>query len=469
MKVQTGQMISVDRLTACPWNPRGEITPESVADLTASIKAKGLLQDIGVWKRTDDDGYYVIYGNRRLVACVNAMMAAVPCKVYECSELEAHEITRIENEARLGVSPIEDSRLVGKMIDLGYTGKEIAAHFGVCEAHITRRRKLLDLSPAWQSRAAEVDIPVDALEHVAAYSREIQDKVLSKVGNWNLRSGWKEMQHFFRDMTADLDHCPFIKHRPALATRCKSCPKRSGATPDLFDDVAEGAMGECLDMKCFKQMREAYRRTVIDDSVPGTVREIVTVKWRSDLDYDGSLVAKPTKDKTAAYVWVDEEKAKAVVKYGPSKAEKAKAAKAEAEKKAADKKESEAREKLLGSAKKKIKAWWKDAALKKLTLAAATVEKPDGSHEVNAWVLLALVHALHLNPYVKLSSDKILMNLLLGKKPFDAWWSMVHSELESKFTGWFAEATAFSAEPFFPDIMKSLTKEERAAMEQAAK
>ena len=77
----TERMISVGELTTCPWNPRGEITPESVKDLTASIQARGLLQNIGVWKRPDAPGYYVIFGNRRFVACVNAMLAEVRCRV----------------------------------------------------------------------------------------------------------------------------------------------------------------------------------------------------------------------------------------------------------------------------------------------------------------------------------------------------------------------------------------------------
>lgn len=370
----TEKMISVGELTPCPWNPRGEITPESVKDLTASIQARGLLQNIGVWKRPDAPGYYVIFGNRRFVACVNAMLAEVRCRVFDCSEVEAHELTRIENEARLGVSPIEDARLVGKMLDLGYSGKEIAAHFGVSEACVTRRRKLLDLSPGWISRAERVDISADTLEGVSAYPREIQDRVLSKVSDWNLRDGWSDVKRFFADVTSDLDcKWDFAWLCPELAERCRACPNRTGAQPDLFGEV-EGGLGRCLDRKCFKGMHDAWMAKLVDDAIPADVTERIRVDEYSM--HDSNLENKPKKGKEAAYYCVEirKDSAKVKVKYGPGKAAKKAAA---AKKKAAEAKkdaEAKAREKLVKSAKEKISAWAKKNDPGKAALEWATVD-----------------------------------------------------------------------------------------------
>lgn len=370
----TEKMISVAQLAPCPWNPRGEITPESVKDLTASIQARGLLQSIGVWKRPDADGYYVVFGNRRFVACVNAMLAEVRCRVFECSEVEAHELTRIENEARLGVSPIEDAKLVGKMIDLGYSGKEIAAHFGVSEACVTRRRKLLDLSPGWISRAERVEISADVLESVSAYPREIQDRVLSKVGDWNLRDGWSDVKRFFTDVTSDLDcKWDFAGLCPELAERCRACPKRTGAQPDLFGEV-EGDLGRCLDRKCFKGMHDAWIAKLVDDAIPANVTERICVDEYQFRNSD--LVHKPKKGKDAAYYCIEfrSGSAKVKVKYGPGKAAKKAAA---AKKKAAEAKEAaeaKAREKLVKSAKEKISAWANKNDPGKAALEWATVD-----------------------------------------------------------------------------------------------
>ena len=448
----TEKMISVGELTTCPWNPRGEITPESVKDLTASIQARGLLQNIGVWKRPDAPGYYVIFGNRRFVACVNAMLAEVRCRVFDCSEVEAHELTRIENEARLGVSPIEDARLVGKMLDLGYSGKEIAAHFGVSEACVTRRRKLLDLSPGWISRAERVDIPADTLEGVSAYPREIQDRVLSKVSDWNLRDGWSEVKRFFADVTSDLDcKWDFAWLCPELAERCRACLNRTGAQPDLFGEV-EGDLGRCLDRKCFKGMHDAWIAKLVDDAIPANVTERIRV-YEYEIS-NSDLENKPKKGKDAAYYCIEfrNGSAKVKVKYGPGKAAKKAAA---AKEKAAEAKkyaEAKAREKLVKSAKEKISAWAKANNPGDVALAWATV---DGA--VDPW------RAIYA--YEQTRARAAFLDTLLkgGAKAFVAVFADTRKELQSK-RAWASDIVRFSR--ILPGMLDDLTSEELKALKE---
>ena len=448
----TEKMISVGELTTCPWNPRGEITAESVKDLTASIQARGLLQNIGVWKRPDAPGYYVIFGNRRFVACVNAMLAEVRCRVFECSEVEAHELTRIENEARLGVSPIEDAKLVGKMLDLGYSGKEIAAHFGVSEASVTRRRKLLDLSPGWISRAERVEIPADALEGVSAYPREIQDRVLSKVSDWNLREGWSEVKRFFSDATSDLDcKWDFAGLCPELAERCRACPNRTGAQPDLFGDV-EGNLGRCLDRKCFKGMHDAWIAKLVDDAIPAGVAERIRVDEYEIRNSD--LENKPKKGKDAAYYCIEfrNGSAKVKVKYGPGKAAK-KAA--EAKKKAAEAKkavEAKAREKLVKSAKEKISAWAKANNPGDVALAWATV-----NGAVDPW------RAIYAYEQTRASAAFLGTLLKGGAKAFVAVFADIRNALKAK-SAWARDIVRYSK--ILPGMLDDLTSEELKALKE---
>lgn len=446
----TEKMISVGELTTCPWNPRGEITPESVKDLTASIQARGLLQNIGVWKRPDAPGYYVIFGNRRFVACVNAMLAEVRCRVFECSEVEAHELTRIENEARLGVSPIEDARLVGKMLDLGYSGKEIAAHFGVSEACVTRRRKLLDLSPGWVGRAERVEIPADALEGVSAYPRDIQDRVLANVGDWALREGWSGLKRYFNEVTCDLDsNVDFAGLCPELAERCKACPKRTGAQPDLFGDVEGAALGRCLDRKCFKGMHDAWIKKLVDDAIPAGVERIKAGQFEF---YKANLSNTPKKGKEAAYYCVDIRNGGATVKvkYGPGKAAKKAAAakeKAAEEKKAA---EAQARVKLVKRAKEKISAWAKANNPGDVALAWATV---DGA--VDPW------RAIYAYEQTRASAAFLDTLLKGGARAFVAVFADTRNQLKSK-SAWARDIVRLSR--ILPGMLDDLTSEELKAL-----
>ena len=459
----TEKMISVGELTPCPWNPRGEITPESVKDLTASIQARGLLQNIGVWKRPDAPGYYVIFGNRRLVACINAMMASVPCKVFDCSEVEAHEITRIENEARLGVSPIEDARLVGKMLDLGYSGKEIAAHFAVSEAMITRRRKLLDLSPAWEGRAREVPIPIDELERVALYPRDIQDAVLKRVGNWRIREGWSSIKCEFDELSRSLDAAKFIECDAQLAARCKACPKRTGALADLFEDVKPGTLGRCLDGACFKKSRSAWVSRMLDDAVPGTVKERKEVDgWEVT---HGSLEKKPGHGHSAAYYWVDEGKGRVVVRFGPSKAEKKAVEAGEREKRAKEQAESDARVKLLETAKNKCAAWAKGKDLSKMSLAWA---KGKDGKTVDPWRMLFV--GICAGADFRYSTDGLVRyeKKLLGDKPSACWHDLVGCYFDSNLKGYLVSRRLLAIARIFPDMLAGLSKDELAALKADA-
>ena len=448
----TEKMISVAQLAPCPWNPRGEITPESVKDLTASIQARGLLQNIGVWKRPDADGYYVIFGNRRFVACVNAMLAEVRCRVFDCSEVEAHELTRIENEARLGVSPIEDARLVGKMLDLGYSGKEIAAHFAVSEASVTRRRKLLDLSPGWISRAERVDISADVLEGVSAYPRQIQDRVLSKVSDWNLREGWSEVKRFFADATSDLDcKWDFAGLCPELAERCRACPNRTGAQPDLFGEV-KGELGRCLDRKCFKGMHAAWIAKLVDDAIPANVTERIRVDEYAIRNSD--LENKPKKGKDAAYYCIEfrNGSAKVKVKYGPGKAAKKAAA---ARKKAAEAKkdaEAKAREKLVKSAKEKVSAWAQANNPGDVALAWATV-----NGAVDPW------RAIYAYEQTRASAAALDGLLKKGAPAFVAVFADTRAQLKSK-SAWARDIVRLSQ--ILPGMLDDLTSEELKALKE---
>lgn len=255
----------VDSLVHADWNPR---TPEELSwdhpemvELIQSVSKVGIIQPIAVWADeaaiADRKGVtgIVVAGNRRLEAAKAAGLKEIPALVFtEISEAQARMITRIENEVRLGVDPLKDASLIGSMLGLGYSQKEIAAHFGVSEVRICRRRKLLDLTPKVRELAetGECNITIDALEQIAAYPREIQDRCTSDVLRRAKQSStpvrWNDISHNFARETSDLDSAKFD------CAACKACPKRTGAQPDLWGEMGDdGKLGKCLDKGCYKR------------------------------------------------------------------------------------------------------------------------------------------------------------------------------------------------------------------------
>lgn len=251
-------MMKVDEMRHAPWNPRTEAELEwdhpAMAPLIASVRAVGVVQPIAVWLDApdmDDDAVgLVIAGNRRLEAAKAAGLKVIPAYCFrEISEAQAREITRVENEVRLGISPLKDAELIGSMLGLSYSQKEIAAHFGVSEATICRRAKLLSLIPEIREHAASGDnLTADALERIALFPPSTQRDCLKAITRRKGTVRWVDVSWDFNQTTRDLDTAQFDK------TQCLTCGARSGALGDLWGEMAEGdELGRCLCVDCFKR------------------------------------------------------------------------------------------------------------------------------------------------------------------------------------------------------------------------
>ena len=350
--------VKIDGLEPAPWNPRKEITPESVADLAANISANGVLQNIGVWADPDTGKMYIIYGNRRVVACRVAGIASVMAKVYQGTEIEARERTRSENELRLGIDPLEDSKLLCSMRDAGRTEKEIAAHFGLPIATVCRRLKLADLSPSIREVVSKgVKITTDALERLSAYPVEIQDAMAAMINGAIERGSnimlwdWDQFDYKVDELTMDLDNGKAFED-------CSMCAMRTGATPDLFGEVCAGGLGRCLNPECYKRHRQDVIKRRIEDAIDPDVHERVKLRdgceWM--LEDCGATKGKPDPKNPCAY-YVVKYDGSVKVKYGPSKAARKEEARRKKEKVAEEKAKSDAEAQQRQAICKKVAKW----------------------------------------------------------------------------------------------------------------
>jgi ParB/RepB/Spo0J family partition protein len=305
--------VPVATLSHAPWNPREQITPESVADLMASIEKHGLLQAIGVWYDADDDKTYVIYGNRRFVACQSLGMKTIPANIFTgITKKEAKEITRIENEQRMGISPIKDAELVGEMLDLGITEEEIAATFGVSVATVCRRAKLLGLEKAVVDFAKVHNVSADALERIALYPPEIQVDVINEINEEEedleglIR--WGDLSYLFQASKRILKNAPWAKDESFMSS-CSHCIFNTCTSRDLFGDIESIENGEatCLDSKCYKKKEEEWRLACVRAKVPDGMDIVMVSSW---VDYGIYITNKvPSEENNVAYClkWGDVE------------------------------------------------------------------------------------------------------------------------------------------------------------------
>jgi ParB/RepB/Spo0J family partition protein len=146
--------IPVASITPNPRQPRQVFDEETMAELAESIKVVGLLQPIVV-RKTGQDGYELVMGERRWRACQLAELAAVPAIVKQTSDSDLLRDALIENLHRQQLNPLEEASAYQQLLDdFGATHEELAKRIGRSRPHITNTIRLLNLPPSVQRRVA---------------------------------------------------------------------------------------------------------------------------------------------------------------------------------------------------------------------------------------------------------------------------------------------------------------------------
>lgn len=143
---QEGVMeLPIERIAVSPYQPRRDFADDRLAELASSIKEYGVVQPIIV-RRLEAGKYQLIAGERRLRACQALGMERIPAVVRESSDLQAREISLVENIQREELNPIEEAEAYRELIaDYGLTQEELARKIGRSRPHIANTLRLLTL------------------------------------------------------------------------------------------------------------------------------------------------------------------------------------------------------------------------------------------------------------------------------------------------------------------------------------
>ncbi|MEJ1979161.1 MAG: ParB/RepB/Spo0J family partition protein [Acetobacteraceae bacterium] len=141
--------ISVALLGPSPFQPRGPIDPASLAELTDSIRARGLLQPLLVRPHpTQPSRYEIIAGERRWRAAQAAGLTAVPCLIRPMTDADATAAALVENLQRKDLNPIEEAEGFKRLIEeFNLTQDELGTAIGKSRSHVANLLRLLQLPP----------------------------------------------------------------------------------------------------------------------------------------------------------------------------------------------------------------------------------------------------------------------------------------------------------------------------------
>lgn len=140
-------LLDINLLEPNPLQPRGLITPESLAELAESIREHGILEPLVVAKTPA--GFQIIAGERRWRASKLIGIAKVPVVVKETSPQGMLEMAIVENVQRQDLNPLERAQAYRRLMDeFNLTNSEIAQKVGKSPAYISNTIRLLTLPDA---------------------------------------------------------------------------------------------------------------------------------------------------------------------------------------------------------------------------------------------------------------------------------------------------------------------------------
>lgn len=141
--------IEIARIAPNPQQPRKEFSPESLAELTQSIREHGIIQPVTV-RRKPDGNYELVSGERRIRASIEAGLTEIPAYVLDVdTDRRMLELAIIENVQRQQFNPIEEAEAYQRLIEeCDLTQEEVAEKIAKDRSTITNFLRLLRLPEA---------------------------------------------------------------------------------------------------------------------------------------------------------------------------------------------------------------------------------------------------------------------------------------------------------------------------------
>lgn len=138
------ERLDVDSIKPNRYQPREDFKKEKLEELISSIKEKGVVQPILV--RPSDTGYELIAGERRLRASKSLGYKKIPAVIRDVDDLNAMELSLIENLQREELNPMEESQAYQRLIeDFNFTQEMIGKAVGKDRATVANSLRLLTL------------------------------------------------------------------------------------------------------------------------------------------------------------------------------------------------------------------------------------------------------------------------------------------------------------------------------------
>lgn len=136
--------LPIEKLVPNPDQPRRHFDDTALAELSTSIREKGIIQPLIV--RPKGDAFEIVAGERRWRAAQRAQLHEVPVIIRAFTDTEVLEIGIIENIQRADLNPVEEAMGYRALIErFGHTQEQLSQAMGKSRSHIANLMRLLTL------------------------------------------------------------------------------------------------------------------------------------------------------------------------------------------------------------------------------------------------------------------------------------------------------------------------------------
>lgn len=252
------------------YNPRTNLSQESILELAESIKSQGINTPI-LLRRVEgkEKPWEIVAGQRRFHACMLLYGPdfQIPVLVKNFTDAEAEVASLSENVDREDMTPVMEAEGAARVLARANGDrKEAARRLGWSPSKLDDRLKLMSCSSDVRKALDAKVITLGLAEMLSGLTKEKQDEVLAGFAAAGKYPTAEECKPQIMAMTKSLTVAIFDK------MDCGNCPNNSAQQRAMFGNIDDGY---CLNSPCYDQktdtvlgakverLRETYQRVEI--------------------------------------------------------------------------------------------------------------------------------------------------------------------------------------------------------------
>jgi ParB/RepB/Spo0J family partition protein len=292
-------------IVASLTNPRKHFNADQLDLLAASIRKQGLAHPILV-RPLPGSRLQETYSDRRADAPRPTHEVVAGERRWRACDIAVLELQLVENLMRSDLHPMEEAEGYERLRrDFGLTPDQIGERIDKGKSYVYNTLQLLDLEPEAREAFYAGKLSRSTAELVSKRPPNLQIQLLKEITAPDFHGepmSFRKAKAYVEDRyMLRLADAPFNTRDALLlpiAGACPPCPKRTGANPELFEDVSN--RDTCTDTHCFAQKKAAHYERVRADAEAKGLTVVVGKEAREIM---------PTSTTLRGYVKVDDPQA----------------------------------------------------------------------------------------------------------------------------------------------------------------